>query len=159
LRPERKDDRLFVRRGLQLESETHAELLAQRETPRAIDLRAERRVDDELHPAALVEEALEDDALLGRYASQHLTPRDDVVRDLHRGALGQRIAARRPERGRAIAVRVRALFAERPDLLSELAGPPGPFSQPEGQAGRLAFRVGDPDGARLQAEDPPRRIA
>jgi hypothetical protein len=49
LRPEREDDRLFVGRRLELEAEAAAEPLAKRQTPRAVDAPAERRVDDELH--------------------------------------------------------------------------------------------------------------
>src|SRR6185437_14871898 len=47
------------RRGLQLEVERAAEALAQRQPPGAVHPAAEGRVDDELHAARLVEEALE----------------------------------------------------------------------------------------------------
>ena len=61
-RAERDHDRVLERRRLQLEVETPAEALAQREAPGAIHARAERRVDHEVRVADLVEEALEDDA-------------------------------------------------------------------------------------------------
>ena len=65
LRPEREDDRVVAGGGLQLEVEADAEALAQGEAPGAVDAGAEGGVDDELHAAGLVEEALEDDVLLG----------------------------------------------------------------------------------------------
>src|SRR5688572_18626085 len=60
---ERQDDSLLGRRRLQLEVESLAKLLAQGEAPGAIDPAAERRVQDELHAAGLVEEALEGDGV------------------------------------------------------------------------------------------------
>ena len=59
---ERDHDAVIGGGGLQLEVERPAEALAQRQSPGAIDARAERSVDDELHAAAFVEEALGDDA-------------------------------------------------------------------------------------------------
>ena len=48
-----------VRRGrLQLEVERAAEALAQRQAPRPIDARSERRMQDELHAAGFVEKPL-----------------------------------------------------------------------------------------------------
>ena len=66
LRPERQQQRVFGRRGLQLEVELAAEALAQRQAPRLVDAAAERRVQHELHAARLVEEALEDERVLRR---------------------------------------------------------------------------------------------
>ena len=60
-RRQRQHDRVLGRRRLQLEIELAAEALAQRQAPGAIDAAAERRVDDELHAARFVEEALEHD--------------------------------------------------------------------------------------------------
>ena len=59
---ERQHDRVLGGRRLQLEVERAAEALAQRQAPGAVDAAAERRVDDELHAAGFVEEALEHDA-------------------------------------------------------------------------------------------------
>ena len=61
-------------RGLQLEVEAAAEAFAQRESPGLIDAAAEGSVQDELHAAAVVEEALGDDGGLGR--GQHPGRRD-----------------------------------------------------------------------------------
>ena len=48
-------------RGLQFEVEAAAETLAQRQSPGLVDASAEGRVDNQLHPAALVEESFGDD--------------------------------------------------------------------------------------------------
>ena len=63
---QRQDDVVFGGRGLQLEVELAAKALAQCQTPGAIDAPAIGRMDDELHAADRVEEALEHDAVLGR---------------------------------------------------------------------------------------------
>ena len=100
LRAERKDDCLFVRGRLELEAEADAEALPQREPPGLVDLRAERRVNDELHPAALVEEALEDHTLLRGDAAERLPSGFDVLGDLDGGALGQGVSAFEREKRR-----------------------------------------------------------
>ena len=64
VRPERQHDRVVGGGGLQLEVERAAEPLAQREPERAVDAPAVGRVDDQLHAAGVVEEPLEDEALL-----------------------------------------------------------------------------------------------
>ena len=58
---ERDDDAVVGGGGLQLEVERAAEALAQRESPRSVDARAERRVQHELHAAPFVEEPFGDD--------------------------------------------------------------------------------------------------
>ena len=62
---QRQDDRVLGGCRLQFEIEGAAEFLAQREAKRAIDTRAERRMDDELHAAGFVEETLEDQGVEG----------------------------------------------------------------------------------------------
>ena len=79
---QREDDPLLVRGGLQLEIEAHAEALAQREAPGAVDARAEGRVDDELLPAGFVEEALEDDIGVGGHGSECVVSRAEVLEQL-----------------------------------------------------------------------------
>ena len=66
LRPEREQQRVVGGRRLQLEVELPAEALAQGETPGLVDPAAERRVQHELHPARLVEEAFEHQRVLRR---------------------------------------------------------------------------------------------
>src|SRR5439155_26473314 len=61
---QRQQHGIVARRRLELEIEVQAELLAQPEAEGPVDPRAERGVDDELHAAALVEEALEHDVVV-----------------------------------------------------------------------------------------------
>ena len=68
--------------SLQLKVKRAAEALAQRQSPGFVDAAAEGRVDDELHPAAFVEEALGDDAVLRRHLGQHRAAGDDVLDEL-----------------------------------------------------------------------------
>ena len=85
LRTERQHQRVFGRRGLELEVELPAEALAQREAPRLVDAAAERRVQDQLHAAGLVEEALEDERLLRRHrAERRAAPLRDSLRAARR---------------------------------------------------------------------------
>ena len=68
--------------GLQLKIERAAETLAQRQSPGLVDAPAERRMDDELHAAAFIEEALGDDRLLRGHLAQHRAAGDDVLDQL-----------------------------------------------------------------------------
>ena len=64
LRTERNHDRVIGRCGLQLEIERTAKAFSQCQTPGAIDPAAERRMQNELHSARFIEEALQDQRLL-----------------------------------------------------------------------------------------------
>src|SRR5919108_4340718 len=79
---EREHDVVLGRRRLQLEIELAAEALAQGKPPGAIHAAAVRRVDDELHAAGLVEEALEHERVLGREAPQRGVRRAQIFRYL-----------------------------------------------------------------------------
>ena len=155
---EGEHDRFFVRRRLQLEPEADAELLAQGQAPGAVDLRSERRVHDELHAAALVEEALQHDPLLGGDGAQSLASGLDVFGDLKGRALRQGgTTCRLQERGGRVVVP--RFLAQRGDLRRQLACATGRLPEPEGQGRRLAFRIGDAHDSRLHAQDPPRGVA
>ena len=91
LRAEREHDGVVAGRGLQLEVEATQKRLRSARPERAVDAAAERRVHDELHAARLVEEALEDDVLLGRHDAERAAPAPEVAR---------RSARRRRRRGR-----------------------------------------------------------
>src|SRR5687768_12835359 len=88
---EREDDALLRRRRLQLEVEALAELLAQREAPRPVDAAAERRVQHELHPAGLVEEALERHRVHGGYRAEAALAFGEIGRDLLGRGLAQQV--------------------------------------------------------------------
>ena len=99
LRAEREHERVVARGGLELEVERAADPLARDEAERAVDPAAERRVHDELHAAALVEEALHDDPPLARQRAERDERRLEVGDDL-RGARRRR-APRAPRPRRA----------------------------------------------------------
>ncbi len=124
LGPEREHDRLFVGRGLELEAEPDAEAFAQSEPPGAVDRRAEGSVHDELHAAALVEEALEDDALLRGHGAQTVSAGRDELGDLQGRGLGQRLAAIGTQSFDRLSLvgSGSRVFAQGADLGRELAG-------------------------------------
>ena len=64
--------------GLQFEIEAAAETLAQRQAPGLVDAAAKGRVDDQLHPAAFVEETFGDDRVLRGNIAQHRAALQDV---------------------------------------------------------------------------------
>ena len=137
LRAEREHDRLLVGRGLQLEAEADAEALAQRQAPGAVDAAAERRVHDELHAAALVEEALEHDARLRGHRAERAPPGLDVLGDLPRRALRELGAAGLEQAGDGVVSARGRGFAQRRDLGRELARAARRLAQPEGDRRRL----------------------
>ena len=153
LRAEREDDRLFVGRRLQLEAEAAAEALAQREPPGAVDAPAERGVQDELHAAALVEEALEDDALLRRHGAEHAPAVGDVLGDLHRGFAGRADLVAGAPAGRA---HLRAAPRSPPTARAVRAGP---SPSQNGIVGGWPLASATRTMPALDLQDPPRRVA
>ena len=71
--------------GLKLEIERAAEAFAQRQPPGLVDAAAKGRVNDELHAAAFVEEALGDDGLLRGNVAEDGAAGDDVLDELFGG--------------------------------------------------------------------------
>ena len=150
---QRNDDAVVGGRGLQLEIERAAEALAQREAPGAIDARAERRVNDQLHAAAFIEESLGDDGLLRWQRSE-------------RGSAGANVE-RRPVRRRGDRARIRAsaidtvslwssdLSANVRDFLGQFDGAARRFAAPERNRGRGAMRILHANAARLHAANAP----
>ena len=97
---ERQDDRVLGGGGLELEIEAATEALAERESPRAVDPTPERRVQHQLHPARLVEEALQHEGLLRRDDSQDLLRGVEILDHLAGGGLGDAGDLARKPRGR-----------------------------------------------------------
>src|SRR5580704_19171565 len=81
---ERQHDVILGGRRLQLEIEGAAEALAQRQAPRPVDAAAERRMNDELHAAGLIEESLEHNGVQGGQSAQGRLPGAQVLHDLKR---------------------------------------------------------------------------
>ena len=69
-------------RRLQFEIEAAAKALAQRQSPGLVDASAKGRVDDQLHPAALVEKSFGDDRRLRGHIAQHRAAFEDVLNQL-----------------------------------------------------------------------------
>ena len=76
--------------GLELEVEAAAEALAQGEAPGFVEASAEGGVEDELHAAAFVEEALGDDGGFGGDGAEDGAAGDDVGDELVGAAESQR---------------------------------------------------------------------
>ena len=109
-------------RGLQLKIERAAEALAQRQPPGLVDARAERRVDDQLHAAAFVEEALGDDQVLRGHRAQHGAARQRVIDGLLGAGFVEAALALEPGDRRAAACgdSRRCRQIELADLLAQL---------------------------------------
>src|SRR6266851_4472434 len=87
LSAERKDNAVIVRGGLQLEIECPAEPLTQGQAPGPVDPCAKRGVDHQLHAAGFIEEALEEQPLLGRHHTRGRVLGCDISRCLLRTRL------------------------------------------------------------------------
>ena len=64
--------------GLQLKVEASTEAFAKRQPPRLVDASSKGCMQNELHPAALVEEALGNDGRLGWNRAQHRSPGNNI---------------------------------------------------------------------------------
>ena len=167
-RAERQDDGVLRGGGLQLDVEIPAKALAESQPPGEVDPPAERRVQDQLHAAALVEEALQDDRLLRRHDAERRPGGGQVVHDLLRGLGGQAdVGFEKAARGWMIAVGRPVGFIEAPLHLfakarhrgGQLRRPGRRLADPERDARRLAAGVLDADLPRLDLENSPGRVA
>ena len=85
LRPDREQYAVIVGRRLQFKIKAAAKALPQREPPSLVDPSAERRMNHKLHPARIIEKALEDDFLAGRNRADG----GFLSRDVAHGLLGR----------------------------------------------------------------------
>jgi hypothetical protein len=156
---EREQDRVVGGGGLQLEVEAAAELLAQAVAEGPVDARAEGGVDHQLHAAGLVEEALGDQAVLGRDPAERLAALADVRERLGDAVRAQAAAIREQCVGGRVGARSQQcpqFAAQAGDLGGELGAAGQALAVPERDVGRLAARVLDADAALLDPADPPR---
>ena len=159
---ERQHDRVVARRRLQLEVEAPAEALAERQAERAVDASAERRVDHELHPARLVEEALEDEMVPGRQDAEGELGGAEVADDLRGGDAVEAALGLEPlHRARAVVPdqELPDARAQLGHLGGQLGRARGRLAEPEGHRGRRALGVDDAHDAGLDAPDAPRGAA
>src|SRR5262249_8291778 len=88
LRAQGQDDRVIGRGGLQFEIKRAAKAFAEGQAPGAVETRAKRRMDDELHAAGLIKEPLEHEGLLRREHAQRPVTVEEVLGELAGTALG-----------------------------------------------------------------------
>ncbi len=154
---QRQDDVVLGRGRLDLEIELAAEALAQRQAPRAVESAAIGRMDDELHAADLVEEALEDERLLRRQAAERRLAGGEILDELARSRLDDAdLADQEIERAgaRGIAVEAGGDVAAQPrHCLRELVAAPRRLAEPERDGRRRALGIGDAHRAALDADD------
>src|SRR5713101_8735471 len=130
LRSQRQQHRILGRGRLQLEIELPAETLAKRQPPRAIDAAAERSVEDELHTSRLVEEALENDRVLGRNRAQDPTTLLQIGGDLRGRRFGKAFQIGR------LKPALTHVFAKVAERARELVASRRRLSEPEGDIRR-----------------------
>ena len=180
---EGEENGVVVGRRLEFEVECGTELLAQRQAECLVDAAAEGGMDDHLHPAGLVEEALEDDVVAGGQDTE-LTQAGGHVVDQLPGVGGIEAAGLDHVCGRRLATGVGSDgamgndgvgrctvggdvvgpdgeevghgLAQVGDLLGELLGAARGLAHPEGDGGLSSLGVGDPDLALGHPADPPR---
>jgi hypothetical protein len=134
----------------------------QRQAPGAIEAAAERRVDDELHAARGVEEALDDDPLLRRQRAEDGERAREVVDDLARRLVVEAdVGAQRGDRRLAAVARrcARRPRAQRATASDSSSLRPGASPSQNGMLGARAVRVLDADAAGLDAQDAVARVA
>src|SRR5262249_15668497 len=140
--------------GLKLKIEGDAEALAQCQPPRLIDARAKRRMNNELHAAAFVEETLGNDGFRGRASARHCSARHNIFEEVLGAGYIQSAFPSQPLDGlhyfRRFLIdesrnRVGPQFA---DALTQLANLQREFfraarglAQPEGNGRRRAMRI------------------
>src|SRR5215469_954580 len=159
--------------GLKLKIEGDAEALAQCQPPGLIDARAKRRMNNELHAAAFIEETLGNDGSRGRDSAQNCSTRHNVFNKLLGAGIIQSTFSSQPLdglhyfRGFLIHESGNRFGREFADALTQFAYLQREFfraarglAQPEGNGRRRAMRIfhQNTTGA-LDATDAPARVA
>src|SRR5262245_53732739 len=160
---QRQDDAVLGRGRLQLEIELAAEAFSQRQPPGAIDTAAEGGMDDELHAAGFVEEALQNDVALRGQTTKRGARRGEIVHKL----TGSRRA--QTESGGKVMLRVIAgRLAAQPrgkfptksgHRRGELVAAPRRLTQPEGNGRWCSLCILDPHQPALHAQNAICRVA
>src|SRR5208283_5887170 len=150
-------------RRLQLKIELAAIALTQRQAPGAVDAAAKRRMDDELHAAGLVEEALQHHRILRRHAAERRNGGGEILDKLLRGGRLDADDIYQPGQ-RSLAGWIGAqprpnVAPQARDRGGQLVGAARRLAQPERDIGRLAMSVLDPHGPAFDPLDAVRRIA
>ncbi len=158
LRAEREHHGVVVRRRLQLEVEVLAELLAQRQTEPPVEPGPVGAVDDQLHAAGLVEEALDHQSLAGGQHPQDGERRRQVPHDLARRLGIDSGRAHQPGSGGVGITTAKPQFdftSDGADLFGQLGRTARRLAEPDRNGGRKALGIDDAHHAGLDAPDPP----
>ena len=153
---QRQHDRVFGRGRLQLEIEGAAKALAQRQAPSPIQPASVGRMDDQLHAARRIEEALDHDAALRRQRAERGNGAAEVIDDLARGIVGQRHRIDQPSHRSLAPVggQMRFDFFTQPRHAErQLVSAARCFAKPERNVGCGTLRVFDPHATRLDLEN------
>src|SRR5271165_2367152 len=110
-------------------------------------------MDDELHPAALVEEAFSDNTLLRGQGAEHGRTSTDVNQSLLGSGFIE--AALLCEEWKGLVGIVVYLLTDFRDSLRQLKGTSGGFAVPERNRGRSALGIFNANAAGLDALDAP----
>ncbi|MNI15292.1 hypothetical protein D3C73_685880 [compost metagenome] len=161
---QRQHDGVFAGGGLQFEVEGATETLAQGQAPGAVDAAAERRVNDQLRAAGLVEKALHQQCVLGWQGTQRLPRTGQVIHqlfgagDVQTQGLGQpverwlQVTWRSPQQVIELCLQAR-------HRRGQFGTAPRCFTEPERNGRRLALGILDPDFAGFHPQDPIGRVA
>ncbi len=157
---QRDADAVIRRRGLQLAIEAHAKALAQRQSPGAIDPPAPGRMEDQLHAAGFVKEALGDNPLLGRHRAEHRECIRDIINDLFRRRLRHGDLLNQPLRRRgAVRQELHYGLPQIRDRFGQLKSARRRLAHPEWNGRRQALGIVDPNFAGADPANPPGAIA
>ena len=159
MRTERDDDGVVGGGGLQLEVEGPTELLAQREAEGPVDPTAVERMDDQLHPAGLVEEPFHHQLVQRGGNPERGATHREVVDD-HPGGVGTDAGVGgEPTAGGVRIAGGEVLIDPGPkigDLGRQLVGARRRLAGPERHRRWRVARVAHPHNARLDLTDLPR---
>src|SRR6516162_2971329 len=138
-RGQRQNDIVLSGCRLKFEVELATEALTQRQAPGPIDAAAVGRMDHELHSAGFIEEALEDEGILLRQATQRAIRGSQILDQLlGRRAGKSKILHQPPQRAFALRIEVEALLNLCPqarDGTGKLVASPWCLAEPERYGG------------------------
>jgi hypothetical protein len=114
-------------------------------------------MNDQLHAAGFIEEALEHDRILRRQRAECCVAGTQIVEEFARGSIGETHAARKSGEHifsrRILLKALHHLGTETRDRVRQLVAAARRLAEPERKRRRLAMRVLDADGVLLHADD------
>src|SRR5262249_57275844 len=159
---QRQQDGVVTGRSLQLEVEGNAESLAEGEPESAVQPDPKGRVPQELHPAGVVKEPLEDDSSSGGKDSKRAQACTEVADDGVRCGPVDPALRLEPDPSTVPVIAFQPLADLSPKsgyFCGELLRAAWGLAEPERHRRRRSVRVDHSDGPRLNTADPPRRCS